>query len=75
MAGNRMKSREGFRAQESRTLANLHKIIGGRTKPEGETFPGDYAILTLQKLFGAVGGVISEVFKWGMEWVLVGTAV
>ena len=25
MAGNRRKSQEGFRAQESRTLANFHK--------------------------------------------------
>ena len=27
MAGNRRKAREGFRAQESRTIANFHKTI------------------------------------------------
>ena len=29
MAGNHRKFQEGFRAQESRTLANFHKIFGG----------------------------------------------
>ena len=29
IAGNRRKSQEGFRAQESRTLANFHKKFGG----------------------------------------------
>ena len=28
IAGNRRKSQEGFRAQESRTLANFHKTVG-----------------------------------------------
>ena len=29
IAGNRRKSHEGLRAQESRTLANFHKIVAG----------------------------------------------
>ena len=41
MAGNRRKPREGFRAQESRTLANFHKNISGTTYMEGVTMTPD----------------------------------
>ena len=33
MAGNRRKPREGFRVQESRTLANFHKICDKTRNP------------------------------------------
>ena len=38
MAGNRRKLQEGFRAQESRTLATFHKI--GLTLPKSQITPG-----------------------------------
>ena len=39
MAGNRRKFQEGFRAQESRTLANFHKIWGPLSVFWGKVWP------------------------------------